>query len=329
LPTGRSESVPPRRSERCGKESRTGGDFLDRELPTYLDHLSVERGLSPASVAAYGRDLAAYGQWLRRQGLSSRVAREDLSGYLREQRSRGISSRSAARSLSALRSFYAFAAAHLEHAEDPTAHLHSPRTGLALPKPLTEREVETLLRAPDDSSPLGVRDRAMLELLYASGLRVSEIAQLPRERVDLEERILCVTGKGGKERLVPFGQSAAQWLRKYLQMVRPRLDRRGAPALFLSVRGRALTRQRLWQLIEGYGRRAGLRGRLTPHRLRHSFATHLLQHGADLRSLQMMLGHTDISTTQIYTLVSRAHLQGVYDRFHPRAGRVGRGKAGR
>ena len=322
-------SVPRRGRGRQENRARSRGDFLDRELPTYVDHLAVERGLSPSSVAAYRRDLDAYGRWLRRQGLSSRVAREDLARYLREQRSRGISSRSAARSLSALRGFYAFAATHLGHAEDPTAHLQSPRTGLALPKPLTEREVETLLQAPDARSPLGVRDRAMLELFYASGLRVSEIAQLPRERVDLEERILRVTGKGGKERLVPFGQSAAGWLRRYLEDVRPTLDRAGAPALFLSVRGRAMTRQRLWQLIEAYGRGVGLRGRLTPHRLRHSFATHLLQHGADLRSLQMMLGHTDISTTQIYTLVSRAQLQKVYDRFHPRAGRAGRGKAGR
>jgi integrase/recombinase XerD len=303
-------------------------DFLDRELPTYLDHLSVERGLAAASVAAYGSDLTAYGRWLGRRRLSWRLSRQDLGRYLREQRARGISSRSAARSLSALRGFYAFASAHLNHAEDPTAHLQSPRAGLALPKALSEREVESLLAAPDESEPLGLRDRAMLELLYASGLRVSEIATLPRERVDLQARILRVTGKGGKERLVPFGKSAATWIARYLDRSRPSLDRRGAPALFLSARGGALTRQRFWQLVEKYGRKAGLRGRLTPHALRHSFATHLLEHGADLRALQMMLGHADISTTQIYTQVSRARLRGVYDRFHPRANRVRRGKAG-
>lgn len=303
-------------------------DFLDRELPTYLDHLAVERGLSPASVAAYGSDLAHYGRWLGRQGLSSRLSRGDLGRYLREQRARGLSSRSAARSLSALRGFYAFAAAHLGHREDPTAHLQSPRPGLALPKALSEEEVEALLSAPDVSTPLGLRDRAMLELLYASGLRVSEIARLPRERVDLEAKILRVTGKGGKERLVPFGRSAATWLARYLESVRPSLDRRGAAALFLSARGAAMTRQRFWQLVEKYGRKARLRGKLTPHSLRHSFATHMLEHGADLRALQMMLGHADISTTQIYTQVSRSRLRGVYDRFHPRAGRVRRGKTG-
>jgi len=310
------------------KREGSQGDFLDRELPTYLDHLAVERGLSPASVASYGSDLAHYGRWLGRQGLSSRLSRKDLGRYLRDQRNRGLSSRSAARSLSALRGFYAFAAAHLGHREDPTAHLQSPRAGLSLPKALTEAEVDGLLSAPDVSDPLGLRDRAMLELLYASGLRVSEIARLPRERVDLGARILRVTGKGGKERLVPFGKSAAAWLARYLERVRPGLDRRGAPALFLSTRGAAMTRQRLWQLIEGYGRKARLRGKLTPHGLRHSFATHLLEHGADLRALQMMLGHADISTTQIYTQVSRARLRGVYDRFHPRAGRARRGKKG-
>ncbi len=316
-PRGPARRRPPGRDE-----------FLDRELPTYLDHLAVERGLSRASVASYGSDLAAYGRWLSRQRLSSRLSRQDLSRYLREQRARGLSSRSAARSLSALRGFYAFAAAHLGHPEDPTVHLQSPRPGLALPKGLTESEIEALLEAPDVEESLGLRDRAMLELLYASGLRVSEIAGLARDRVEADAQILRVTGKGGKERLVPFGKSAARWLARYLDRVRPCLDRRGDPALFLSVRGRALTRQRLWQLVEKYGRQAGLRSRLTPHSLRHSFATHLLEHGADLRALQMMLGHADISTTQIYTQVSRARLRGVYDRFHPRAGRARRGKGG-
>ncbi|HEY7114505.1 MAG TPA: site-specific tyrosine recombinase XerD [Thermoanaerobaculia bacterium] len=304
-------------------------DFLVRELPGYLDHLAVERGLSPASVAAYRSDLEAYGVWLARERLGSKISRDKLGRYLRELRSRGLSSRSAARALSALRGFYAFAAAHLAHAEDPTTHLQSPRAGLALPKTLSESEVEALLSAPDASEPLGLRDRAMLELLYASGLRVSEIARLARDRVDLSGKILRVTGKGGKERLVPFGASAASWLRRYLEDARPALDRKGAAALFLSARGAGLTRQRLWQIIAACGRRAGLRARLTPHALRHSFATHLLEHGADLRALQMMLGHADISTTQIYTQVSRARLRGVYDRFHPRALRGRRGKAAR
>ncbi len=169
----------------------------------------------------------------------------------------------------------------------------------------------------------------MLELLYASGLRVSEIVNLPREAIDLEAGILRVTGKGGKERLVPFGKSSARWLARYLEAARPPLDRRRSPHLFLSARGAAMTRQRFWQLIEAYGRRAGIRSRLTPHVLRHAFATHLLEHGADLRALQMMLGHADIATTQIYTSVSRGRLRRVYDEFHPRARRPGRAKMGR
>ena len=228
-----------------------------------------------------------------------------------------------------MRGFYGFAAAHLGFSEDPTADLNNPKTGLALPKSLSEAEVESLLEQPDTATPLGLRDRAMLELLYASGLRVSEIVGLPAEAVDLEAGILRARGKGGKERLVPFGKSAARWLSRYLGSARPGLDRKRSAHLFLSVRGAPMTRQRFWQLIEGYGRAAGIRGRLTPHSLRHSFATHLLEHGADLRALQMMLGHADIATTQIYTQVSRSRLRRVYDEFHPRAGRARHGKIGR
>jgi integrase/recombinase XerD len=245
---------------------------------------------------------------------------------LRALRTRGLSARSSSRVLSALRGFYAFAGAHLGFARDPTDDLLNPKVGLALPKALSEREVEALLAAPDARSALGLRDRAMLELLYASGLRVSELVALARDRIDLGSGMLRVTGKGGKERLVPFGQKAAQWLSRYLAEVRPELDRRRSPHLFLSSRGSAMTRQRFWQLVEKYGRAAGVRTRLTPHRLRHSFATHLLEHGADLRALQMMLGHADIATTQIYTQVSRSRLRRIYDEFHPRAGKVRRGK---
>jgi integrase/recombinase XerD len=228
-----------------------------------------------------------------------------------------------------VRGFFAFAGAHLGFASDPTADLVNPKAGLSLPRALSESEVEVLLAAPDIQNALGLRDRAMLELLYASGLRVSEIVSLPRDRLNLAAGILTVTGKGGRERLVPFGKTAAQWLSRYLSEVRPELDRKQSPHLFLSVRGSAMTRQRFWQLIEKYGRAAGIRSRLTPHRLRHSFATHLLEHGADLRALQMMLGHADIATTQIYTQVSRSRLRRVYDEFHPRAGRGRHGKTSR
>ncbi len=302
-------------------------DFSHRHLPTFLDHLAVERGLSEASVAAYRSDLSAFGRWLEQLNLTAeRAKREDLARYLRSIKARGLSSRSAARALSALRSFYAFASVYLAFPRDPTADLENPKTGLSLPKTLTEGEVEALLCAPDTGEALGLRDRAMLELLYASGLRVSEIVALPRDRVDLEAGILRVTGKGGRERLVPFGKAAGKWLARYLSSARPGLDRQGSACLFLSARGAAMTRQRFWQLIEKYGRVAGIRTRLTPHRLRHSFATHLLEHGADLRALQMMLGHADIATTQIYTQVSRSRLRRVYDEFHPHATKKKRGK---
>jgi integrase/recombinase XerD len=301
------------------------GEFFTRHLPTYLDHLAVERGLSPASLKAYRSDLESFGQWLQEARLrADRARRGDLSAYVRDLKSRGLSSRSASRALSALRGFYAFAGAHLDFRTDPTADLVNPKAGLSLPKALSEKEVEALLEAPDCSRPLGVRDRAMIELMYAAGLRVSEIVRLSRDRVEIAEGILRVTGKGERERLVPFGRSAGRWLERYLSEVRPELDRKGSPHLFLTPRGTAMTRQRFWQLIEGYGRRAQIRSRLTPHRLRHSFATHLLEHGADLRALQMMLGHADISTTQIYTRVSASRLRRVYDEFHPRARRRGK-----
>jgi len=284
----------------------------------------VERGLSAASVAGYRSDLDAFGRHLARRGEDAvSIDRRELSRYLSSLRARGLSARSASRALSALRGFYAFAAAHLGYSQDPTADVANPKAGLSLPKALSEAEVESLLAAPDTGTPLGLRDRAMLELLYASGLRVSEIVGLARDAVDMEARILRVTGKGGKERLVPFGQSARAWLARYLDVVRPALDGKRSPHLFLSARGSGMTRQRFWQLIEAYGRAAGIRRRMTPHALRHSFATHLLEHGADLRALQMMLGHADISTTQIYTRVTPSRLQRVYDAYHPRAGRRG------
>jgi integrase/recombinase XerD len=299
-------------------------------LPTFLDHLAVERGLSPASVSAYRSDLSAFGAFLAKGSVAAgKVTREHLARYLASLRARGLSARSASRALSALRAFYAFAALHLGFQEDPTADFTSPKLGLSLPKALDEKDVEALLASPDASAPLGLRDRAMLELLYASGLRVSELVGLPRDSVDLDSGMLRVTGMGGKERLVPFGASAGKWIARYVAEARPGLDSRRSPALFLSSRGTAMTRQRFWQLIEGYGRKAGVRGHLTPHGVRHSFATHLLEHGADLRALQMMLGHADISTTQIYTQVSRSRLRRVYDEFHPRASRGGKAKSGK
>lgn len=296
------------------------GDFLVRHLPTYLDHLAVERGLSPRSIDAYRRDLAEFGRWLAERKIPiGKVSRAEIVRHLQSRRAGGLSARSAARLISALRGFFAFAVSEKIATEDPTAHVANPKTWAALPHALGTADVESLLAAPDTEAPLGLRDRAMLETLYATGLRVSELVRVEKERVDLAGGTMLVLGKGNKERLVPLGRSACDWIRRYAASSRKVLDTKRSPYLFLNRRGAPMTRQRFWQLIEGYARRAGIRGHISPHVLRHSFATHLLEHGADLRSVQMMLGHADISTTQIYTHVSRARLRAVYDEFHPRA----------
>ncbi len=295
-------------------------EFLDRHLPTYLDRLAVERGLSPRSVEAYGRDLREFGRWLaaRRIALAD-VGRAEVVRHLQARRTAGLSARSAARLISALRGFFGFAVGERIVDSDPTAHVENPKTWAMLPRALSGEDVEALLGAPDETDPLGLRDRAMLETLYATGLRVSELVKLETERVDLGSGTILVLGKGNKERLVPVGRGARKWIARYAAESRPGLDAKRSPHLFLNRRGAPMTRQRFWQLIEGYARKAGIRARISPHVLRHSFATHLLEHGADLRSVQMMLGHADIATTQIYTHVSRARLRAVYDEFHPRA----------
>jgi integrase/recombinase XerD len=224
-----------------------------------------------------------------------------------------------ARLISAIRGFLGFCAAEKIAQPDPSLHLANPKLWATLPHSLGTSEVEAFLSAPDTETLRGLRDRAMLETLYASGLRVSELVRLERGRADLETGTLLVLGKGNKERLVPIGRTARLWIGRYLREVRPAQDRRRSLYLFLTDRGTPMTRQRFWQLVRGYARRAGIRRKISPHVLRHSFATHLLENGADLRALQMMLGHADIATTQIYTHVSRGKLRQVYDEFHPRA----------
>ena len=318
--TRRAGSGPGRPKSPAASRIEDSGDFLVRHLPTYLDHLAVERGLSPRSIDAYGRDLAVFGQHLAERSVpTSKVSRAEIVRHLQARRAAGLSARSAARLISALRGFFAFAVAEGIAAEDPTGHVENPKTWAALPHALGPADVEKLFAAPDPSDPLGLRDRAMLETLYATGLRVSELVRVEKERVDLAGGTILVLGKGSKERLVPLGRSAVAWIRRYVASARPKLDTRRSAHLFLNRRGAPMTRQRFWQLIEGYARKAGIRAAISPHVLRHSFATHLLEHGADLRSVQMMLGHADISTTQIYTHVSRARLRAVYDEFHPRA----------
>lgn len=247
------------------------------------------------------------------------MSRGDLVRFLQGRRAAGLSARSLARLISALRGYFGYCASERIVEPDPSLHLENPKMWVGLPLSLNAAEVEALLAAPDAGTPQGVRDRAMLQTLYASGLRVSELVGLERGRVDLESGVLLVLGKGNKERLVPLGREARLWISRYLKEVRPGQDRHRSLFLFLTGRGAPMTRQRFWQLVEQYARRAGIRRKISPHVLRHSFATHLLENGADLRALQMMLGHADIATTQIYTHVSRGRLRQVYDEFHPRA----------
>ncbi len=291
------------------------------ELDAFLEHLVVERGLAQNTLEAYRRDLLRYTEFLRAAGQEpAQVERAMIPRYLLALREAGLSPRSVARHLSAVRQFHRFLFREGRSGGDPTAHLESPRPWRRLPGVLSYQEVERLLAIPQPMTPQGLRDAAMLELMYASGLRVSELVGLRLSDVDFAVGIVHVLGKGDKERLVPLGDVAAKSLRVYLERGRPALERRQpSPHLFLGRHGHRLTRQMFWQIFKRAARAAGIVKRVTPHTLRHSFATHLLENGADLRSVQLMLGHADIATTEIYTHVSRAHLKAIYDKYHPRA----------
>ena len=301
-------------------EERPKGELINRLLPDYLAALLVERGLSPHTLSAYRSDLTQFGLWLSREGVTARgCERADLRRYLSALRGRGLSARSTARALAALRGLFRYLLERGETKQDPTLELETPKLMRALPRFLSTEEVEALLAAPDTATPLGVRDRAMIETMYASGVRVSELVSLKASHLHLDPGFVRVWGKGSKERIVPVGSEARAWLARYLEEVRPRLDTHRAEELFLSIRGQAMTRQRFWSMIKQYGRKAGIVATLSPHVLRHSFATHLLEHGADLRAVQAMLGHADISTTEIYTHITRERLRQLYDAKHPRA----------
>jgi len=294
--------------------------FFTRWLPDYLAVLLVERGLAPNSVAAYRSDLASFGRWLADNECAIEACdRARARRYLTAVRGRGLSARSAARALASLRGFFRYLLERGAVTVDPTLELESPRLLRALPSYLSAEEVDALLAAPEVTRPLGLRDRAMLETLYATGLRVSELVSLRVGQMRLDPGYVRVLGKGSKERIVPVGSQARAWVARYLEHGRTVLDKRRDDALFLSVRGAAMTRQTFWQLIKRYGKVAGITRHLSPHTLRHSFATHLLEHGADLRAVQAMLGHADISTTEIYTHVTRERLRSLYDQKHPRA----------
>ena len=293
----------------------------DRHVAEYLAHLRVERALTENSLAAYQHELLRLQAWAAGRGqVPLALAQQDVSAFIQWLSAQGLGARSVARAVHALRGFYRFGLreGRLEH--DPMENLRAPRAPRPLPRCLTAAQVEALLGAPDVATPLGLRDRAILEVLYATGLRASELIRLRPEDLDLGLGLVKAFGKGRKERLVPLGSEAQRWVERYLQEARPGLARgQGARELFLSRRARRLSRPTLWVVVRKHARATGVAHVLTPHVLRHSFATHLLEHGADLRSLQAMLGHADISTTQIYTHVSRERLRRIYDRFHPRA----------
>ncbi len=289
-------------------------------VEVFIDALWMERGLSDNTLAAYRRDLVAWEQWLARHDRDPLVAqRRDLEAYLASLLTARKSPRSAARALSCLRGFYRFLLREGRRGDDPTLDIQSPSTGRPLPKTLSEAEVEALLRAPDVATARGLRDRCMLELLYACGLRVSELTGLTLSEVSLRQGVLRVVGKGGKERLVPIGEEALLWLQRYLQGPRDELLRgQVSEALFPGQGGRAMTRQTFWHRIKQHASAAGISRPLSPHVLRHAFATHLVNHGADLRVVQLLLGHSDLSTTQIYTHVARARLRELHEKHHPR-----------
>ena len=285
----------------------------------FLDSVWLESGLSGNTLNAYRTDLAAFEAWLGKKSLALEAAsRAEVLGYLAANVRQGLSPRSSARRLSTLRRFYRYLLREGLIQDDPTSDVRSPSLGRPLPKAVTEATVEKLLAAPPNTT-LGVRDRAMLETMYASGLRVSELVALALNELDLTTGLVRVTGKGGKERIVPLGDEATSRLGEYLQTARPSLlGEHKSGAVFLTRRGQPMTRQAFWQLIKRYSALAGIDSSLSPHSLRHAFATHLLNHGADLRSVQMLLGHADLSTTQIYTHVARARLQSLHSSHHPR-----------
>lgn len=291
------------------------------DIDRFLDALWMERGLSRNTLAAYRRDLTGFASWLdgQRQRPLLKAQRADLLAYLANRVEAEAKPRTTARLLSSLRRFYQQAVRDGEIAEDPSDRIEAPRLGRSLPKALTEDDVELLINAPDIDTALGMRDRAMLELIYATGLRVSELVELRVLQLNLRQGVVRTLGKGSKERLVPIGEVAADWLEQYLSRARVELLKgRECEVLFVTQRGAGMTRQAFWHLIKKHALFAGISKPLSPHTLRHSFATHLLNNGADLRVVQMLLGHSDLSTTQIYTHVARERLKSLHEEHHPR-----------
>jgi len=289
-------------------------------LRVFLDFISVEKGLSENTILSYSRDLNKFSLYLASKNISWDCADEDdLTGFIQDASQSGLSSRSVARIISTLKSFYRFLILDGLLKKNPAINLVSPKIGFTLPKFLTLDEIKLLLRQPEKDGKHGTRNKAMLELLYATGLRISELISLKLNDLNFDQGYLICKGKGNKERLIPFGSTAATAIHRYIEKARPAIASNKTDILFLTYRGNAFTRQGTWKMIKDYAIKAGLKDKISPHILRHSFATHLLEGGADLRSVQLMLGHSQIVTTQIYTHVSKKYVREIYDKYHPRA----------
>jgi len=289
-------------------------------LKAFIEYLSVEKGLSSNTILSYSRDLKKLFLFFQKEKIIWLNSREeDLIKFIHHSSRSGLSASSLARLISSLKSFYKFLILDGIIKKNPTVNLSTPKSWITLPKFLTVKEAKLLLQQPDVNTHYGLRDKAMLETLYATGLRASELVNLRLKDLNLDDGFLLCRGKGSKERIVPFGNSASNAIREYLKEARQKSLKKETDILFLTVRGKAFTRQGFWKMLKGYAVSAGLGTKISPHMLRHSFATHLLERGADLRSVQLMLGHSQITTTQIYTHVSRRHLRRVYDKYHPRA----------
>ena len=287
-------------------------------IETFTNVLWLEFGLSDNTLSAYASDLRQFDAWLKAKTLLE-VIEADISLFLQFRQQQGTANRSAARILSSLRRLYAYLLRENQINSDPTRLIDAPRLGLYLPGSLSEADVELLLQTPNTIHALGFRDRTMLELLYATGLRVSELVELTFQQVNFRQGCLRISGKGDKERLTPFGEESMDWLEKYVGGARQQiLGGRQCDAIFITARGGSMTRQAFWHIIKRYAKQAGINKHLSPHTLRHAFATHLLNHGADLRAVQMLLGHADLSTTQIYTHIAQQRLKELHTKYHPR-----------
>ena len=295
-------------------ELNSNSDFLE----TFLDSLYLEQGVSENTLSAYRSDLDKFCQFLKGESLMT-VTSLDIESYLAYRVDLGLKPRSTARSISALKRFYQYFVREKRIASSPLENIAQPKAGQSLPKTLSEAEVDALLSAPNIEEPMGLRDKAMLELLYATGLRVTELVGLRMEQINLRQSVVFVKGKGNKERLVPLGEEAMYWLEQFLKGGRAQMIKHATDFVFPSKRGVGMTRQTFWHRIKHYAILASIESDLSPHTLRHAFATHLLNHGADLRVVQMMLGHSDLSTTQIYTHVANERLKSVHSEHHPRA----------